>query len=146
MGCTTRARPGSGVWWQPEELSGVVVTETAEGDRIERERIERGHRIVDSQPERVVAAQHHALRAEGLEGEAQHLRRVGQGVDPHTAYIATGRLEDGRACRVGDLPALVEPRQDVWEGATAVGEAPANAWPAVEHAAEDHASYAERGL
>src|SRR5215472_17977499 len=131
---------------QPEELSGVIVTEAAEGDLIEGERIERRHRVVDSQPERIVAAQHHALRAEGLEGEAQHVRRVGQRVDPHAAYIATGRLGNGRACHVGDLPALVEPWQDVWEGATAVGEAPANAWPAVEHAAEDHASHAERGL
>src|SRR5215472_17969521 len=96
--------------WQPEELSGVVVTEAPEGDVIEGERIERGHRVVDSQPERIVAAQHHALRAEGLDSEAQHLRRVGQRVDPHAAYIATGRLGDGRACRVGDLPALVEPR------------------------------------
>src|SRR5215831_19633569 len=140
------ARPRSGRRRQPEQLSGVVATETAEVNLIESERLERGHRIVDSEPERIVAAQHHPLRAEGLKGEAQHLRRVGQRVDPHATYIAAGRLGDGRACRVGDLPALVEPRQDVREGATAVGEAPANTWPAAEHAAEDHASHAERGL
>src|SRR5262250_588797 len=139
-------RVQSGMRRQPEELAGVVVTKTSESDRIETERIQLGHRIVDAKPERIVATEYDALGAEGLQGEAQHARRMGQRVDPHAMRVAAGRLGNGGVRRVGDVPALVEAWQDIREGATTVREAPANGRPAIEYAPEDHAGHGKRRL
>src|SRR5262245_36955770 len=143
FGLMTRSFTASG---ESEEAERVVAEETTAEIRREVGGLERGDGVVGSQAERVVAAEDDAVAAEGFEDQCQPARRVCERVDPDTARAFARGAGDGRPRLVHHAPSVIEAGRNLRKGATAVREAPADARPSLEDAAEDQSRHAERRL
>src|SRR5919197_6049968 len=118
-----------------EELSRVALGDSLDVGRAEIGRLQACKRIPVSRRERVITAEHDAIRANPRSQIAQRLRVVKNGVVPHAPQVTRGLAGSDDALRlVGAFMHDVETPDEIGQGAAAVGHDDAQLRKAVEHA------------
>src|SRR5262245_28783158 len=129
-----------------EELGRRFTFDEPPRGGIERGGVQRGAGVVVAHVEGIVAADHHAVRAQLLDDEAEIARGEGERVHVDALGVLARLLGDRLRPFRPHVPAVIEPSQREGERPASVREADAEVGQPLQHAAEDELRDGERRL